>query len=212
MKILYIPSPYPIEDIRGKKFVYELNFIEKVFLTFHELNASGLSKILGVIKFVATVLICIAFFLSTVRQLQVQPDTCKFPACDNDAVLCPGYEICEPQPFPAFYVMDFIVLIIYAVDYGLRILLCGFTTSRLAGVCPEISFEEAKQIEDFEEEFSNSKLVSRYETKELSMKYRNMQSLSDMDPNKRKGVFAANSTGELFKNLYWYTFDSDVKV
>ena len=65
------------------------------------------------------------------------PHTCDFPACYNDAVLCPNISMCEPRPLPVIDQIGYVVVLVFSADYFLRVVLSGTVPARLCGLLPE---------------------------------------------------------------------------
>jgi Ion transport protein len=77
--------------------------------------------------------------------LRETPTTCKSPACNHDPILCPGRQICEPQPIADLLLIDTLVISVFTVDYCLRMLLSCGAHRRLAGnIPPKWDEEEGK--------------------------------------------------------------------
>ena len=65
--------------------------------------------------------------------------TCASPTCNNDPILCPGREVCEPQPpFFMIYIDGFCVLL-FSIDYLTRITLSPWIPARYDD-CPNLFF------------------------------------------------------------------------
>jgi hypothetical protein len=58
------------------------------------------------------------------------PETCEYPACSDDPVLCPGAMVCEPVDKQILDQLELTCLIIFVFDYGIRILTCAFIPGR----------------------------------------------------------------------------------
>lgn len=68
---------------------------------------------------------------------RITPATCHNPACHNDSVLCPNQKICESEPIKLLQYADTFVVAVFTVDYGIRVLISGFISRRLASLVPE---------------------------------------------------------------------------
>lgn len=93
------------------------------------------SRVSGVVKLV----ICFAigsYIISTVNIFTYTPSTCDTPACDSDPVLCPGRQICEPQPVPAFDFIEVACVYFFSAEYFTRVLTCWTVSPRIARVLP----------------------------------------------------------------------------
>lgn len=75
----------------------------------------------------------------------VAVSSCANPACNDNASLCPGYMICEPQVDPSLNVIDDVCVIIFTIEYGIRVLTVASTPNRLAGLIPR-GFDEEERI------------------------------------------------------------------
>jgi hypothetical protein len=72
--------------------------------------------------------------LQSFEQATVRPLTCESPACNDDAVLCPGYQICEKEIIQSLVNFEIVLIIIAAADYVARVSLCAFVPARIAGI------------------------------------------------------------------------------
>lgn len=59
------------------------------------------------------------------------PDTCDYPVCNDDPVLCPESMVCEPVDKVILDQLELACLCIFVFDYSCRILTCAFTPGRL---------------------------------------------------------------------------------
>lgn len=83
-------------DDRKKVFLFKLNMVERVFLTFHRPTSSPFSKILSNFMMIVIIISCVFFVISSDPDVKSVPASCHAPACENDPVLCPGEKLCEP--------------------------------------------------------------------------------------------------------------------
>lgn len=58
------------------------------------------------------------------------PDTCDYPACNNDPVLCPGTMVCEPIDKDILDHLELFCLSVFVMDFGVRVMLCPFMPGR----------------------------------------------------------------------------------
>ena len=70
-------------------------FCALVFVTFEVESSSKWAKIISVVLKAFIVMAIVCYILSTEPSLRVSPTTCNNPDCDNDPVLCPGYQVCQ---------------------------------------------------------------------------------------------------------------------
>ena len=72
----------------------------------------------------------VASIVSTLPSSHYTPETCSNPACNNDAVLCNGYMICQPLPRKAFDDIQIAVFYVLLLDYVARVALVAFIPPR----------------------------------------------------------------------------------
>ena len=113
---------------------HELDYIQRIFVTFEYQDASILSQVIFYVLILAIILGVVLFILAGDPRYNITPDTCDQPACDNDEALCPGQVICPPQPPPVFSTIDGVCVIVFTVDYLSRVLTCWSVPAALAGV------------------------------------------------------------------------------
>jgi hypothetical protein len=91
---------------RKKVFLFKLNIFERVFLTLHRPASSPFSKILSNFMMVVIIISCVFFVISSDPDIKSIPSSCHSPACDNDPVLCPGEQLCEPVEVRSYICFD----------------------------------------------------------------------------------------------------------
>ena len=99
----------PVEDVFNAKEI-EIDFhfndatstfqvVKKlaaiVFITMEIEQSSYVAKFISLAIKMAICLAVFTFIVSTDPYFRVIPDTCAFPDCDNDPLICPGYMICQ---------------------------------------------------------------------------------------------------------------------
>ena len=84
----------------------------------------------------------LSYIVSTAAISTYQPTSCDDPAngvlaaCDNDPILCPGYQICEPVALPLFAIIEEICVYFFTFEYFSRLLTCWAVSPRIAKVLP----------------------------------------------------------------------------
>lgn len=140
----FITNPYEhitkrlSDEVSGEfiveKHVFELNSIQKIFVTLEIPSSCPIAYIISVFTFLVILGGIILFILSTNPNMNYQPPHCDSPVCDHDDTLCPGKMICEPQPFKFFDSLDMAFIIYFTIDYVLRVLTLWSAPSMLAGI------------------------------------------------------------------------------
>jgi len=64
------------------------------------------------------------------------PSSCHTPVCNNDPLLCPGEKLCEPVEPAWFFAVELSCIIIFTIDYVLRVTLVPCVPPRLANIIP----------------------------------------------------------------------------
>ena len=72
----------------------------------------------------------LSFLISSMPSVKNTPSSCDYPACSYDDDLCPTYEICAPIAASIYEDIDLFCVIFFTVDFGIRLLLCGFMPTR----------------------------------------------------------------------------------
>jgi hypothetical protein len=129
---LLVPKEFSNEGIQ-----YSLSYSQRVFVTMESSDASVVSTIIFWIIISAIILGVVLFILSTDPRYNVAPDSCLTPTCEDDPALCPGRTICEPISLPFFNTVDEICVIIFTIDYAVRLLTCWTVPPALAGILLE---------------------------------------------------------------------------
>ena len=129
------PPPTPTEQLTCM-FKYKA-FMAEVFLT---MEIEEYSTLAYYISLIVKLFICLAIFsyiISTADISQTVPATCDSPTpCDNDPILCPGYQICEPLALPLFDTIENICVWFFTAEYLSRLLSCWAVSPRIAKCLP----------------------------------------------------------------------------
>lgn len=153
-RVWIVPRIFQKEDAYGNVRVYELDFLQRVFVTFDDAGASELSKFLNITFLIAVVVATVFLVMSTVPSMKERPETCAEPACDHDNEFCPGSMICEPMPPTSFESVQSACAWTFCVDYFTRLFLVGLVPARISGTLPkdwEEDLPEAEMDDDFRE-------------------------------------------------------------
>ena len=124
--IVFVPKVFPKEDAYGNIRIYELSFIQRVFVTFDDASASELGKTLNLILLLAVLVATVFLVMSTIPSLKVTVHSCEEPACENDSFLCPNTVVCEPEAPATFEMVQSACAYIFCLDYFTRVFLVGF--------------------------------------------------------------------------------------
>ena len=76
------------------------------------------------------------FIYHCLKVYRHSPSSCSDPVCHNEPVLCPDFDICEPEPPAVLRTLEVYCLIIFTVDFVLRLLLSPLMPSRLCRILP----------------------------------------------------------------------------
>jgi hypothetical protein len=114
----------------------DLNFWERVYVTFSEPGSSVVSKWISLIIMALIILSTASFILDTVPEYKLEK---KLPCCcdiniedvyqqyyDDDPSSELGDECyCEPQSNPIFFWVEFVCIMVFTVEYGIKLCTCG---------------------------------------------------------------------------------------
>jgi hypothetical protein len=126
---LFAPKYFENDGVK-----YELSYFQRIFVTFEYQNSSIASQIIFWIIILAILLGVVLFILSGDPQYNITPDTCETPVCDNDSTLCPERMVCEPVPPQSFDTVDEVCVILFTIDYMIRLLTCWSVPVKLTGI------------------------------------------------------------------------------
>ena len=73
---------------------------------------------------------------ATTKEFQYSPSSCSDPVCNNDPSLCPNAKVCSPQPLPSFDIIDEFCVIVFTIEYLLRLFTLWAIPCRLASLLP----------------------------------------------------------------------------
>ena len=141
------PEDYSYEDHKGVTRAYTLSKVSsRVFVTLETSESCKLGTYIYQIVMTVIILNIIVNVLMTLPEYRnVAVTSCSSPACDNDSTLCPGETICEPAVEPYLNTIDDWCVIIFTVEYCLRVLTVCNVPNRLAGLIPR-GFDEEERI------------------------------------------------------------------
>lgn len=138
---LFPPDEY-VFKIKGhksekvKEVVYKLTLAQKIFLFLEIPDCCVLAKYSSFLMLITIAVSCICFVLSSVDRFRYTPSTCDDPACDDDPTLCPDSQICEPVEDDYFFALETYCIIIFTIDYVLRISTVVTVPPRLSRLLP----------------------------------------------------------------------------
>ena len=150
MKRVEIPDDVEVEDenviddeqeedeIDNTNYGAYKRIAAQAFLLFENDESSPAAFKLGLaIKFIIIFAI-LAFICSSVPLFTAPPDPCTpdIAKCSDDPNLCPGQNICAPEPFPIFGYIETFCVAFFSFDYVLRVSTCWSVNAKNAGVLP----------------------------------------------------------------------------
>ena len=68
--------------------------------------------------------------VSSLESMQFYPDTCEFPACNNNPFFCPNIQLCAPQALPVFYTIEAACAYIFTIELSVRYITCWAVSPR----------------------------------------------------------------------------------
>jgi len=131
-----VENDFTYVSTTGNTIKYHLDYLQRLFVTLAYPTSSKISYYYAFAMNLIVIFNVIANFIGSTGNYTYQPDSCEVPACDNDATICPGKQICAPVAYDTFMYIDFTCWLIYSVDIGLRISLCMFMPSRILKIIP----------------------------------------------------------------------------
>lgn len=130
---LFVPKRYLHKDNDGEVVSeFDLTILQRIFIFLSFPNSSVLSKIYS---FSMMSLICCSIcilMLGSEPSNTYQPSSCNHPACNNNVSLCPNSIICPPVPLREYQIGDLVCIIIFTIDFVVRILLSGCVPTMLS--------------------------------------------------------------------------------
>jgi len=112
-------NTYIHTDKKGFKRLYVLSLPQRVFMFLEDAKCCILSSYFVTFMLFTITFNLFVFISSTLPAFNDTPANCFAPAC-NDEALCPGTMICEPMPQAWTQTVEFICVVIFTVDYFLR--------------------------------------------------------------------------------------------
>lgn len=122
------------DDWKGEPLVeYELNFIQRVFVTMEYPYSCTLSTIVLYGIGLNIIINIVVYIIGSIPKYNVQPTYCNNPVCNNER-FCLNTMICKPEPNDVIRTIDAAGILIFTVDYCLRLFTCWAVPPRLAGL------------------------------------------------------------------------------
>lgn len=84
-----------------------ISFWERLYITLEDPSSSLVSRVVSTIIMGLILLSSVTFVLSTMPEYREPPDHC---------------EVCEPQPDPVFSIIEYICVVMFTVEYSLRLI------------------------------------------------------------------------------------------
>ena len=133
-RTLFPKNVYVHTDEHGFKRVYILKLWHRVFMFFEDPKSSILGSYFGTFMLLVIAFNLTVFIISSLSAFKEVSSSCSVPACDHDPVLCSDRMICEPQPKPWTQTAEMVCVIIFTIEYVIRILLVWTIPPRLSDV------------------------------------------------------------------------------
>lgn len=127
----------------------------RLFIMLEDPGSSAMGKLWSTLVALVTVVSVLLYIIDSVPELSSKQTTCNFPVCVNDAVLCPGTQLCEPDSSQLVKSIEEVCIFVFIIDYFSRILLCGTVPSHLAG-CVDSELLELEPLDLDDEGGDNS--------------------------------------------------------
>ena len=133
-KGMLAPAVMIHEDERGHKFIYKLGFFQRLFLTIEDPNLSWVGRALGFFMLGVIAVSCLFYVISSLDAFKYTPTTCVAPVCQNDPKNCPNAIVCEPVQIAYMSTIELICVIIFTIEYGMRMVTVWSVPPRLVGL------------------------------------------------------------------------------
>ena len=126
---------------------YELNFIQRVFVTMEYPYSCQLGSIVLYTMSANIIINILVYVLASVPSFKYIPSSCENPVCDFET-LCPNRTICEPVPFQSLILINAAGIVIFSADYLIRVIASVTVPPRVAGITEDQNLS-MKKIEIF---------------------------------------------------------------
>ena len=149
---------------------YELSLCQKIFMFLEDPDICILAGYYSYLMMITIAVSCVCFVMSSVETFKHSPSSCKSPACENDPTLCPNQTICEPIEDDYFFIFETVCVIIFTVDYILRMITVPFVPPRLSRILPRhIKHQSSTQQRVPDPEYSWYVKIWKYGTKAFNI-------------------------------------------
>jgi len=128
----WLPSNIYIHtDKKGFKRLYVLSLAQRVFMFFEDPKFCILGSYFVTFMLLIITFNLFTFIASTLPAFNYSPTDCLNPACDHGP-LCPNTKVCEPVAKEWTAVVEFSCVIVFTVEYGIRMLIVWTVPPRLS--------------------------------------------------------------------------------
>jgi hypothetical protein len=132
-----VPAQYRVvKPEENFDHTYSLTTMSRIFVTFEEASSSKLSYMINIVIMLVLIISCVQYVVVTLPSVQYKPESCSYPVCEDDPILCPARVICEPIAPAFFQLLETACVAVFTVDYAVRVMTCAHTPARLCGVIP----------------------------------------------------------------------------
>ena len=130
--LCWLPSNiYVHTDKKGFKRLYVLSLAQRVFMFFEDPKFCILGSYFVTFMLLIITFNLFTFIASTLPAVNYSPTDCLNPACDHGP-LCPNTKVCEPVAKEWTAVVEFSCVIVFTVEYGIRMLIVWTVPPRLS--------------------------------------------------------------------------------
>lgn len=112
---------------------YDLTFAQRIFVTMQYPYSSTLSTIILYLLGINIILNIAVYILGSVSEFNQQPTTCNRPVCNNTEY-CLNAIVCAPEPLLTLKLVDAAGIVLFSVEYCVRMVTCCTVPPRLAEV------------------------------------------------------------------------------
>ena len=159
---------------------YDLRIWQRLFIMADEPRSCRFAYFWNIIIIMVTITSSVIYMAASLQQFKTAPSTCDFPVCSYDSKLCPNSIMCEPDTPPSLDIIETTCVIIFSIDYFLRVLTSATVPARIAGMVFDdftekdltelnLQFLEKKKIKEFDHSYPWYSQMFMYAVKPLNL-------------------------------------------
>ena len=136
---LFVPKIFTLitPDNHYTERKYELSIPARLFVCLEDQFCCDIASCIFAFMTLVILLGTVTFIMASTDEYMYTPSSCDNPVCDHDPDLCPNTIMCEPVSYSLFDDIDEFCVIVFTIEYLVRVFTLWAVPCRLAGLVGE---------------------------------------------------------------------------